>query len=209
MIVKVTNEKGEVMLEGMIITILTTFLLVWILGLGFVYYQRYLVTTITNDAAAKVAETYNNPESDLIMGYISTESLANRDLYRHFEGNHLKELNQAKAEAYINYVLDKTNFAGVVQNTTVNLKLVKDSPLRKHVEITSECEFHTPFGFALDFFGMQGNTKYTCTARSDCTDIIDYISTIDYANQLGGNVVNSKVIKLINSLIKLFNHQYE
>lgn len=206
----VDKEKGEVMLEGMIVTLITTFLLVWVLGLGFVYYQRYLVTAITNDAAAKVAATYNNPDSDLIMGYISTENISERDLYRHFTKNNLYELNKAKATAYINYVLDKTNFAGTIQSVNVEMDLVNDSALRKHIEITSECTFNTPFGFALDFFGMDGTTTYSCSSRADSTDISDYITTVDFASyQLGGNGVNSDVLNMINSLIGIFNHVYE
>lgn len=206
----VDKEKGEVMLEGMIVTLITTFLLVWVLGLGFVYYQRYLVTAITNDAAAKVAATYNNPDSDLIMGYISTENISERDLYRHFTKNNLYELNKAKATAYINYVLDKTNFAGTIQSVNVEMELVNDSALRKHIEITSECTFNTPFGFALDFFGMDGTTTYSCSSRADSTDISDYITTVDFASyQLGGNGVNSDVLNMINSLIGIFNHVYE
>lgn len=206
----VDKEKGEVMLEGMIVTLITTFLLVWVLGLGFVYYQRYLVTAITNDAAAKVAATYNNPDSDLIMGYISTENISERDLYRHFTKNKLYELNKAKATAYINYVLDKTNFAGTIQSVNVEMELVNDSALRKHIEITSECTFNTPFGFALDFFGMDGTTTYSCSSRADSTDISDYITTVDFASyQLGGNGVNSDVLNMINSLIGIFNHVYE
>ena len=49
------GERGAIMLEGMIVTVITLFVLIWILGLGFVYYQRYLTTVVTNDAAAKVA----------------------------------------------------------------------------------------------------------------------------------------------------------
>ena len=33
------NEKGAVMLEGMIIVILTMFILIWLLALGFLNYQ--------------------------------------------------------------------------------------------------------------------------------------------------------------------------
>lgn len=36
------NEKGEIMLEGMIVIIITLFILIWILAVGFIYYQRYI-----------------------------------------------------------------------------------------------------------------------------------------------------------------------
>lgn len=203
------RENGEIMLEGTIVMVITMLLLVFILGLGFVYYQRYLVTAITNDAASKIAATYNNPDSDIIMGYISMEDLAERDLYRNFNNNSLYEVNQQKASAYVNYMLNKTNFAGTISDVEIELKLVQDSSVRKHVEITTVCTFNTPFREGLEAFGIDGNVTYSAVGRADCTDIIDYISTVDYAAyQLSGKAFNSKVIKMINSLIKLFNHTY-
>lgn len=34
------NEKGEIMLEGMIVIIITLFILIWILAVGFIYNQK-------------------------------------------------------------------------------------------------------------------------------------------------------------------------
>ena len=45
---KKNSESGEVMLEGMIVTVITVFILIWLLGLGFLYYQRYVTTIVTN-----------------------------------------------------------------------------------------------------------------------------------------------------------------
>lgn len=36
------KEDGEIMLEGMIVIIITLFILIWILAVGFIYYQRYI-----------------------------------------------------------------------------------------------------------------------------------------------------------------------
>ena len=55
------KEDGEIMLEGMIVVILTLFILIWILAVGFIYYQRYITNIVVNDAAVKIAYTYNNP----------------------------------------------------------------------------------------------------------------------------------------------------
>ena len=203
------KESGEIMLEGMIVMVITMFLLIWILGVGFIYYQRYLVTATTNDAAKKIAATYNNPDSDIILGYIDSENLSDRDLYRNFNNNSLHEVNESKAQTYVTYMLEKTNFYGTVEDVDIAMKVVQDSALRKHIEIRTECTFNTPFGQALDLFGMDGRVTYESTGRADCTDVIDYISTVDFASyQLGGSGVSGKITKMINSLIKIFNHTY-
>ena len=206
---KIKKNSGEVMIEGTVIMVLTMLIMVWILGVGFVYYQRYLVTAITNDAAVKIAATYNNPDSDIIMGYITTENLSERDLYRNFNNNSLFSVNKSKAQSYVEHMLNKTNFAGTINEVNVDMKLVQDSALRKHIEIKTICTFNTPFGSALKLFGMSDTATYQSISRADCTDIIDYISTVDFASyQLSGAPLGSSVIKMINSLIGVFNHDY-
>jgi len=210
------SEKGEIMIEGMIVTVITTFILVWILGLGFLYYQRYVTTVVTNDAAVKIASTYNNPTSDIIMGYITTEDLSNRDLYRNFasssESSDLKETNEDRASSYIKYILNKSNFSGAVKDVDVQLDLVSDSLMRKHVQITAVCEYNTPFGEVFNMFGMDRSTKYKVVACSDCTDISDYISTVNFAGSLSNGTITSgtgsidSIVKMINSLVKVYNH---
>lgn len=210
------REQGEVMLEGMMVMIITMFILIWLLGLCFLYYQRYVTTIVTNDAAVKIASTYNNPTSDIIMGYITTEDLGNRDLYRNFSvassSSDLHAINEDRARAYISYILDEANFAGTVKNVEVNLELVSDSMVRKHVELTTVCEYNTPFGEIFEMFGMNRSAKYSVSASADYTDIADYISTVNYAASLSDGTyisqtgfVNS-VVKMINSLITAYNH---
>ena len=208
-----SNERGVLMLEGMIVVTITIFVLVWLLGLGFVYYQRYTTTVVTNDAAVKIASTYNNPTSDIIMGYVTTEELSNRDLYRNFSTDSgLLAINEDRATAYIRYVLDKANTTGVVQDVDVDLELVTDSLVRRHVKITTTVTYRTPFSEGLEIFGISGTRTYTATAAADCTDMADYISTVGYAEYLGsGKLLQdsgfvSSVIKAINSLIHVYNH---
>lgn len=210
------EERGEIMLEGMITFIMTLFILIWLLGLGFLYYQRYVCTVVTNDVAVKIAATYNNPASDIIMGYTTTEDISNRDLYRGFKkegiAGNLHRTNQARTEAYVKYMLDKSNFSNVVKDVEVKMNLVYDSAVRRHVEVVTCCKFNTPFGIGLKMFGLDEVSTYETTACADCTDIADYISTVDYGVMWYKNaflknvsIINSTV-SMLNSLVKVFNH---
>lgn len=211
------SECGEIMLEGMIVMILTMFILIWVLGVGFLYYQRYLVTAITNDIAVKIASTYNNPDSDLIMGYITAEELSERDLYRGFQNGELHDVNESKANAYVTFMLEQTNFTGTVKDVEVKVHLVADSPVRKHVEIQTVCTFNTPFNAVFSMFGMDELVTYGATAREDCTDLMEYYSTVEFASfltsdeflKLKGEETISQIISMISSLVDLFNHIYE
>lgn len=181
------NEKGEIMLEGMIVIIITLFILIWILAVGFIYYQRYITNIVANDTAVKIASTYNNPTSDIVMGYVTTEELQSRDLYRGFTAeSKLKDINEERAKAYVKYMLDNTNFNGVVKDIDVQMELVEDSIFRKHIKITINCTYNTPFGDALNYFGMDANSKYCVSASAECVDYAEYMSVIN-----GAAILNS------------------
>lgn len=212
---KLKDQSGEIMLESTIVLTITIMMLVWVLGLGFLYYQGYLVTTVTNDAAVKIANTYTNPTSDIVMGYVALDDFCERDLYRNENSQSLLSVNQAKAEKYITYQLEKTNFANTVNDVEVELRFVSDSKFRNHVEITSVCNFNTPFGFALDFFGMDSLMNYKVTSCCECICFTDYINSVDYTDYCRGLINDTKAGKLINSaaklidkLITVFNHSY-
>lgn len=204
------------MIEGMVVMVITMFILIWILGLGFLYYQRYVTTIVTNDAVVKIAATYNNPTSDIIMGYITTEDISNRDLYRNFaignSSSDLHTINEDRAQSYVKYVLNSANFAGTVKDVDVDLDLVFDSVLRKHVELTTVCEYNTPFGEIFEMFGMGRTAKYSVTASADYTDMADYVSTVNFIKSLtdstftSGTGFTNTLIKMLNSLMGLYNH---
>lgn len=206
------------MIEGMIVMVITMFILIWILGLGFLYYQRYVTTIVTNDAAVKIASTYNNPTSDIIMGYVTTEDISNRDLYRGFSvgsnSSDLHTVNEDRAQSYVKYILDRANFAGTVNDVDVELKMVSDSAVRRHIELTTVCEYNTPFGEIFEMFGMGRTAKYTVTASADYTDMADFVSTVNFGKSLTDGTFTSgtgfidSLIGMLNTLVEVYNHNH-
>lgn len=215
---RINSERGEIMIEGMLVMVITMFILIWILGLGFLYYQRYVTTVVTNDAAVKIASTYNNPTSDIIMGYVTTKDISNRDLYRGFtvgsNSSDLHTVNEDRAKSYVKYVLDNANFAGTVKEVDVELKIVSDSAVRRHIELTTVCEYNTPFGEIFEMFGMGRTAKYTVTSCSDYSDMADFVSTVNFGKALSdGRLLENtgfveSVVKFLNTLVEVYNHSH-
>jgi len=150
------------------------------------------------------------------MGYVTTEELTKRDLYRNFTqtgpNSNLRATNEDRAASYVKYKLDKTNFANVISGVDVKLTLVKDSLVRRHVQITSTCTYNTPFGEIFNMFGMNRQNTFSVTACADCTDIADYVSTTNFLSALAsgtftaGTGLLDSVVKMVNSFVKLYNH---
>lgn len=209
------GESGEIMLEGIIILTVTMFILFWLIGMCFLYYERYILTIISNDAAKKVAATYDRPTSDVIMGFVSSKTAARTDTYRHVvakvfgEGN-LHNVNENKAKNYVNYMLDITNFPGAIDNVEVTVKTVDDNFVRKHIEVTTTCEFWTPFAGVFDFFGMGRTQEFAVTSYAEVVDYYEYMSTVSFVKGLGsvfsgsGTFINS-CVKMLNMVLKIYN----
>lgn len=199
-------DSGEVMIEGMIVMVITMLMLVWVLGVGFIYYQKYIVRTVTNDAATKIASTYDAPTSDIIMGFIKSSDLSKRELYGSPD---LTEVNTARAESYIRYTLDKTNFSGVIEDTDVELEYISDNLGRSHVKVTTECTFNTPFGEGLEIFGMSPDITYSVTSYAESTSLHDYVSSVELADALtdgtflSGSGFVEKTVNMLNSFIEM------
>lgn len=206
MLKHIKRESGEVMIESTIVMVITLLMLVWILGVGFLYYQKYVVRIATNDVANKIAASYDAPSSDIIMGYISAGDLDKKTIY---DSDEMAEMNRLRTESYVNYIMKKANLYGTVKDVKVSLEHSKDALGRSHIKVTTECTFDTPFGEGLELFGMTGTQIYIVTAYADSTSLTDYISVVSVADSLtNGSVVKipgfvDSTIKMINSFMKM------
>lgn len=195
------KESGEVMIEATIVMVVTLLMLVWILGVGFLYYQKYVVRIATNDVANKIAASYDAPSSDIVMGYIAAKDLNKKTIYNSDE---MTTVNELRTESYVNHIIEKANLYGTVEDVSVHLDYQKDAMGRSHIKVTTECTFDTPFGEGLELFGMSGMQTYVVTAYADSTSLTDYISTVSVADALS----NGSVIKapgFVDSTIKMIN----
>lgn len=80
------NEKGEVMIESLIVYTITI-LLFFILAIFSVLFQRWNIQTIANEAATRVAQTYKLMDADVDTGYVSKSEVTEVREYRYIWKN--------------------------------------------------------------------------------------------------------------------------
>ena len=51
-----TEERGSLMLDGMIAMLITIMVLVFLMSIGFLFYQQWTVSMVANDTAARLAQ---------------------------------------------------------------------------------------------------------------------------------------------------------
>ena len=76
-------------------------ILIRILSVGFLYYQRYTVRIVTNDVAAKIANAYSNPTADIITGYVSRNDVVKKAVYN---TSNLNDINSNCSKSYVTLI---------------------------------------------------------------------------------------------------------
>lgn len=209
-----SNESGAIMIEATIVMVVTMLMLIWILAICFLYYQKYTVRIVTNDVAKKVAATYDLPSTDVITGYIDSKELTSRNMY--FNSG-VDSANDGRADSYVRYMLARTNFYGTVDadSLMVDVEPTQDAMGRSHIKVTTTCTFKTPFGAGLQYAGMSDIATYKVTAYADSTSLSDYVSTVNVSKAftsgsiLKGPKVVSSIVKMVNSFMGLYGQLTE
>lgn len=203
---KKTSEQGEIMLESILVMIPTLFVLIFLLSLGFLLYQQWNVQFMADDIASKVAASYKYIDEDLPTGEISVDEIRKTKLYKYLLSNDKYKANLwRKANNYGEVLSKKTTFGTGAGNEAINAKLIEDSMSRRHIEVTVTGTYTIPFSEGLEIFGIKGTRTISAKSYAECIDVADYLNTVTFRNQVGSIVSDkSKVIKMVNTWIKLF-----
>lgn len=206
------DDKGELMMEALIVYTITIFLLFFILAIFSALFQRWNLQIIANEAAARMAQTYRLDAADASSGYITEKDLVEISPYRYLHRvdseNGLKIKTEKKISEYAGWRLARTTYTKNVSEPKCSIvKVTPDAMGRRHLVLTITGEYAVPFGEALAFFGFSGTIEYEVTAYADCIDIIDYINLVDYVDeQTSLKIFSSKLIGLIDSVLSLFDN---
>lgn len=205
----IRSEKGEIMLEAMIVYIITLFLLFFILAIFSILYQRWNLQTIADETVARMAQTYRFSTAEESSGYVEKEDLVKVGKYRYVlkSSNNLKKTVESRIQNYALWRLAKTTYTKNVVEPVCTVEVTPDAMSRRHLTLTITGEYSVPFGEALVFFGFPGTTDYEVKAYADCVDIIDYINFVDYVDRTTTlSDLGSDTLSLINSLFGLIDN---
>lgn len=211
---KLKNQSGEVAIESMMVMIPTLFVMVFLIALGFNYYQQWNVRTVANDVAVKIGQTYSLLECDVNSGNPSDNDLFEKPLYRYiFSSGKYEIKNSIRANELGVVILEKTSF-GYVNSSDINITADTkyDSLARRHICVTVETTQKIPFSEGFELFGLDGERTYRSTASSECIDMLDYTSTINFVKNAKSFIkipVVDDAIKMIDSWLKVFKTIHE
>ena len=197
----IRDESGSLMLDGMIAMLITIMLLVFLMSLGFLFYQQWMVSNIANDTATRIAQSYVYPNTDPVIGYVNVDLMDNVSLFRYL-GDDLED----KGEKYAAWSLGISSLAYPVSDPEIEVDVVSDSLARRHVEVTVRAEYEIPLGGALQYFGLDKTMTYEATGYAVCMDLLDYINTVDTIKVLSEDTISgSKFMNATDSFLGMID----
>lgn len=208
---KIKKENGEIMLESILVMIPTLFVLIFLLSLGFLLYQKWNIQYVADDIASKVATSFELLDEDVPTTVISLEEAQKVLLYKYlFYFDDYEELNNTKANNYGSELLQLTGYGDGVGEENIQLTVEEDSLARRHIRVEITGTYRIPFAEGLEIFGMDGTRTFTAVSYAECIDMADYMNTVVYGDQVGEILFgNSKTLKMINTWIGVFKKIFD
>jgi len=206
---RISGEKhnnGEIMLEGLLVVIVTMFLLLFVIAMFSYLFFRWNIQTAANDTAARYAQSYSyiayGGNVSLDTGKPAMVGDISIDPYRYI---FLHSPEKTTAIDYANDRLRKSTAGFAIGSPKIDIKIISDIIGRRHVEvkITGNYKVLMQDVFAIKIFRLDRVFSYEVYGYADCVDLLDYLNTVNYIEWVANDALNSKVVDLLNNIIEL------
>lgn len=193
-------QSGELLIEFTITLVTTIFILLFLLSLGFYFYQNTIYGIVANETITEISDTYK------FDGAVKAENISKDNLkdlknfrmVRSWLGKTTSDRYKERIEKIVRERIETTSLSMNKKDEVnkVELKVKSDKFGRCHLELTIESNAKIFLGGVLEFFGFDSDVKITTVAIGECYDLSAHMNTVRYINFLSNNA-NDKVSKLI------------
>ncbi len=200
------DEHGEIMLESTIVMVITLFVLMAMISVGFLFYQQAMINTVASDLATDIASMYKYSERNYSDETEMSNALKKVVLYRSSLGvTGIKSVHQNRANKELPLKIVRTTLGLTEKEPHVeSLEVKVDNVGRMHIEVTVSMECAILFGGALEYFGITDATPvFRASASAECIDITNYASYVHFVNYASGKV-GDNTNNAISSIIGIF-----
>ena len=180
------ESSGEVMLESTIVMLITLMLIIAMISLGFLFYQRAMLSYVANDIASEIAASYK--EVKVQTDDNGNQDAANQLMYR--SSFRISSIARAKKEIAEEMLKEKLPLVslGVGNDAEIaDFNAVTDNIGRMHVEVTAKAKCNILFGEALVYFGILDDMpEFTAVGSAQCLDLTAYAGYVNFWKYVGG-----------------------
>lgn len=203
------DDSGEVMLESTIIFTITIFLLLALLSIGFIFYQKAMINSVADEIASGVGATFKFKDSDLLKREIKSSTISSNQTYRYMF-NRDKTLD-AKKDKAADYIVERVGITNLgISNKAPkveDIKLYADNIGRFHVTVNVSMETEILFMGVLKYFNIIDSVpKFTASSSAECLDITEYNSYLCMVKGvINGIAGDGSPVALVGKVIDIFN----
>ena len=200
----IKRKEGLVFVEATIVMTISIIVVLILLNLGLIFYQKTLMRTVAYDTANQISHIVGTRHRDPFMAYMPIYGFYVTDLYRHVggSGREIEQANLDKAFWYAHYRLKRWEIL-LYTDPRVHVEFV-DNPavlMPKQIKVTIEATFNIPF---MTLLGTEYTMTYVAVGRASVMDIIDYMNTVDFAFELTESVVDRIELENIRRMMVLY-----
>lgn len=194
------------MVEALLVYMVTILMLFLVLSLFSTLYEIWSIHIVANDTAVKAASCYVMPDADVTTGEIEEKDVTSVALYRYFLWRKpaLEQSIQTKFSQFAKERLDGSGLIKTGSDPVIAVEFIHDGVSSNHVKVTIIKSFSMPFKPVLKSLGLKTEIEKTAVAYADCTDMIDYLNTVKYVEQMTSlKKLDSSFVDALNSLLGL------
>ena len=199
------RQSGEIMLEASFILVIVIILMLAILSIGFLIYEKVMLVSAANDLAATIAENYKFVGMELGEREIGVDDVAAEKMYRlWFAVPSMESRYKIHADEYAENTVSKLSLGvGGGEPTIDECDIQVDGFGRAHVIVKISAEREIFLGGVLESLGIADReTLFSAQATADCVDITGYAGVVKFASF----VCDNPIMKPLNSIASAINN---
>ncbi len=205
---QIRDENGTIMIESTYCMLAAMIVMIFIVGLGFIYYQHVMFVVACDQVAEEVVQTYKlknvTHNVEVTQADVEHDSLG---FYRYLWGT-IQSSSQDHLEVLVNERLSQTSFALDGGNATVEIVPHIDDIGRRHYAVTITKPYKTLFSNFFNgsvFKALKIDNNMTTTVYVEGTDISHITNTVDFTLYGMRFLEKWEVTGIISSFCSLFN----
>lgn len=218
------NNRGQVVIESMLVYVVTLALLFLILALMCALYQRFNVDTVANDTAEKIAQNFRvSPENINEQGIQNSSSYDDPEDYRYLVNSKYSDILENSKDFGNDFAIHRlmrSSFGNTIDTakTDVEVNVVADGIGKRHVEVCISGKYNIPFAEIFDYFNLDGFTEYKVYGYAECLDLLEFLNEVKFIKNVSDMVVDdlgsfgnaaSSIIEAIGKVVDLVKYSID
>lgn len=194
------------MIEAIYVVVIAVMMIFFLINVGFLYYNRMVVTAVADEAAASIANQYGHTGREPFFAYVESGAFRGMDPYRHLWRDKLETSVVSKGKWYASYLLSELEWTKEERADFDDVTVVfgKNDMGMDTVSVTIDTSYPVLSFEPMSFFGLETEYQVKATGVAVCYDPIYQMNATAFVSEFEKNAMGTiPVVKDINGFIEV------